>query len=573
MSRTSLILVITTAASLAVGCNRSSKRDIPVSASGGGTSTPSSSPDSAAVPIIGGTLTIAANGRAVVSDPDRDRVIFANLKQRRVVAKRALGAGAFPGRAVIDDGDVFVVLRGEGEVLRASIDGDLRGTFAVCPNPRGIAARSATKEILVACAEGELRVYDRTGGLRGGAVVAPDLRDVVVTANDEIFVTTFRDATVLRLGSELEIEEELRAPGSSDITGSALEPRVMWDLVEAPDGRLVGLHQHAASRELVPGAAGVASPSYYGASGLPVVETVVTSYGDAGAEESAPSPSEVLTVDADVEPESGSVLTVSAGSYSYSVRGPFGQSQNPVEAQPIAGAFFDGDVVIQTREPSELVILRDGMVVDQIKMGGDDVTSLGHAIFHATPEGPAVAVTCASCHPEGREDGHTWNFGGVGLRRTQTLLGGVMDGAPFHWSGDIDDLDHLMDEVFTVRMGNRELASKEVEAFGAWLGELPNLREPKADDAGRAVFEAAGCATCHSGPRFTDETNRDVGTGEAFQTPSLVGVRFRAPYMHDGCAETLEERFDPACGGDAHGDVEDLSEDELGLLVEYLRSL
>lgn len=112
-----------------------------------------------------------------------------------------------------------------------------------------------------------------------------------------------------------------------------------------------------------------------------------------------------------------------------------------------------------------------------------------------------------------------------------------------------------------------------MEAFGAWLGELPNLREPKADDAGRAVFESAGCATCHSGPRFTDETNRDVGTGEAFQTPSLVGVRFRAPYMHDGCAETLEERFDPACGGDAHGDVADLDEAELALLVEYLRSL
>ena len=57
------------------------------------------------------------------------------------------------------------------------------------------------------------------------------------------------------------------------------------------------------------------------------------------------------------------------------------------------------------------------------------------------------------------------------------------------------------------------------------------------------------------------------------QVPSLIGVSTRAPYMHDGCAATLRDRFDPACGGTAHGQAELLNEAELGELIAYLESL
>jgi hypothetical protein len=43
--------------------------------------------------------------------------------------------------------------------------------------------------------------------------------------------------------------------------------------------------------------------------------------------------------------------------------------------------------------------------------------------------------------------------------------------------------------------------------------------------------------------------------------------------MHDGCATTLAERFDPACGGDRHGETADLSESERADLIAYLESL
>ena len=36
------------------------------------------------------------------------------------------------------------------------------------------------------------------------------------------------------------------------------------------------------------------------------------------------------------------------------------------------------------------------------------------------------------------------------------------------------------------------------------------------------------------------------------QVPPLVGVNVRGPWMHDGCAETLEEALD-GCDGAPHG--------------------
>jgi hypothetical protein len=66
-----------------------------------------------------------------------------------------------------------------------------------------------------------------------------------------------------------------------------------------------------------------------------------------------------------------------------------------------------------------------------------------------------------------------------------------------------------------------------------------------------------------------------VGTGRAYQVSSLLGVSWRAPFMHDGCATTLSERFaSPSCsGGDKHGSTSALAASELDDLVAYLESL
>ena len=81
------------------------------------------------------------------------------------------------------------------------------------------------------------------------------------------------------------------------------------------------------------------------------------------------------------------------------------------------------------------------------------------------------------------------------------------------------------------------------------------------------------CATCHAGADFTDNQPHDVGTGAAFITPSLVDVNVRAPLFHDGCAMTLEARFGPCGGGDAHGKTSGLTRAQEADLVAYMQSL
>jgi hypothetical protein len=57
--------------------------------------------------------------------------------------------------------------------------------------------------------------------------------------------------------------------------------------------------------------------------------------------------------------------------------------------------------------------------------------------------------------------------------------------------------------------------------------------------------------------------------------PSLKGVRFRTPLMHDGCAATISGRFtNVLCeGGDNHGTTSQLSAAQVGDLTAYLETL
>jgi cytochrome c peroxidase len=83
-----------------------------------------------------------------------------------------------------------------------------------------------------------------------------------------------------------------------------------------------------------------------------------------------------------------------------------------------------------------------------------------------------------------------------------------------------------------------------------------------------------GCVTCHSGPQFSTHKLVDVGTGGVFKVPSLNGVGYRAPFLHDGCAATLTDRFSATCGGgDNHGTTQQLDAGQIADLVAYLESL
>ena len=117
-----------------------------------------------------------------------------------------------------------------------------------------------------------------------------------------------------------------------------------------------------------------------------------------------------------------------------------------------------------------------------------------------------------------------------------------------------------------------------LRSVGAWLDAQPMPLGPDQDvDAatrGRSLFEdaALGCAGCHGGDALTTNETVDVGTGGAFQVPSLRGVAWRAPYFHDGCAETLDHVLVGAYGAE-HPNAATLDDASRADLATYLRTL
>jgi DNA-binding beta-propeller fold protein YncE len=245
-----------------------------------------------------------------------------------------------------------------------------------------------------------------------------------------------------------------------------------------------------------------------------------------------------------------------------------------------AVAMHDTWFVVQTREPAQLVFYRDplGGTTTTVSLGGPSMLDTGHELFHRDT---GAGIACASCHLEGSEDGRVWKFDPIGDRRTQSLEVGLKDTAPFHWDGDMTTFTTLMNEVFVHRMGGAPQTEERNQALLNWISQLtPPARIRGASDAavlrGKALFDssAVGCASCHAGAHGQSFFVGTTPVGHALQVPKLTGVGFRAPFLHNGCAKTLLNRFDPACGGgDQHGKTSHLNAAAKADLVAYLESL
>jgi hypothetical protein len=243
--------------------------------------------------------------------------------------------------------------------------------------------------------------------------------------------------------------------------------------------------------------------------------------------------------------------------------------------QPIAVAFDSkNNLIVQTREPAQLSILSPGGATT-VSLSTTTRADTGYDVFHTQAGG---MIACASCHPEGRDDGFVWTLDG-NTRRTPSLRGTIAGTAPYHWPGDEPNLTVLANDVYTVRMSGATLNPGQMGALTSWVESVPPPQVPTWVDSGAAqrgktLFNRAdiGCATCHSGAKFTNNQTVDVGTGGKFQVPPLVGVGWRTPLMHDGCAATLADRFG-ACATPQHGSTAGLSQQDVSDLVSYLETL
>ena len=582
-------------------------RDLPLPRPNFGTTF---SQEEAPPPLSGGTLLVLPEGRiAVAADPDRDRVSLVDL-ERGTAREIRLTAGDEPGRLVADAANrVHVALRRGGQLVTLDpVAGTVLGRRPVCPAPRGLAYDAEADVLHVACAGGELVTLPAAPATRDPAVrtvrLEPDLRDVMLSGKN-LLVSRFRSAELLTLdratgtlvarGGDSDYYVSQRVRG-----GIPFVPEVAWRLIPGPEGTALMLHQRAQAFRVLVRRGG------YGGDGLDlcgggVVNSALTLFGPASLKLATPHlPLATLAIDVALSPEQKNFAVATPGN-TYNNGLPtlyFGNLMDFVHSsecdnsalrslttegrQPIAVAFVnETDIVVQMREPAELWVLRNlGQYSQRIVLGGENRRDTGHDVFHSNS---GAGVACASCHAEGTDDGRVWDFS-TGPRRTQALHGGLLATAPFHWSGDLPDLPHLIEEVLVGRMAGPRLDPGQETVLGRWLDRLPPqappiVADPQAAERGRLLFQdtQVGCTSCHNGPAFTNNATVDVGTsgtsGGPFQVPSLLGVGARAPYLHDGCAKTLRERFGPCGGGDRHGHISQLSEAQIGDLIAYLETL
>jgi YVTN family beta-propeller protein len=229
-------------------------------------------------------------------------------------------------------------------------------------------------------------------------------------------------------------------------------------------------------------------------------------------------------------------------------------------------------------------------------------------------------IACASCHPDCASDGRVWR-NPEGMRKTPAMFG-LAHTHPLHWSADRDE---VQDFEYTIRSNlmqgggllrgplKRKIGftpieleeplagrSKDLDALAIYSNSFehttlsPHIPGPgklsEKAQRGKALFFAneVGCATCHSGPYYTDSSLKkpfkvhDVGTGKddpsekmgpKYDTPSLLGIYRTAPYLHHGKAATLMDVLTTCNKGDRHGKTSHLKPTQLEELVAFLQSL
>ncbi len=570
---------------------------------------------------------------AVIADPDRDRLMVVDLGSQDV-KESPLTTGDEPGRLIEDAaGRIHVALRRGGALL--TMDGSKITRRAACAEPRGLAYDATTDLVHMACATGELISFPASGGdAVRNIYLDRDLRDVIVSGTG-LIVTRFRTAELITLDATGAIVSRATPPdverfngigiggggpiqvvdagtgmgsgsGGTNPDGSVnAVAAVAWRTIALSDGRLVMAHQRHSNTMLMVEHGGYGQ----GCNGNGPDEAAISMMAPGQAPVAvAPQIFGALPVDVAVDPTNTRLAFVMAGKNAVDIvptttldsrdngdgcggmgggDGGNGSGQdltnsgevNDQLGAPTSVAFnSSGDLVVFYPEYPAIVIHPATGTAKTIPLPGELGYDAGRSMFHQQTQS---GLACASCHPEARDDGQVWQFENEGARRTQNLAGRIMDRAPYHWAGDMADLPTLMDDVFAVRMAGPTPTHSEHLALGPFLDRVAPPAAPVAPDAaavarGQTLFEATdtNCTMCHRGSLYSTKALVDVGTGGTFKVPSLLGVGNRAPYMHDGCAKTLADRFVAPCGGgDTHGHTSQLTAAQVSDLVAFLNTL
>ena len=270
----------------------------------------------------------------------------------------------------------------------------------------------------------------------------------------------------------------------------------------------------------------------------------------------------------------------------------------------------DGKTLYVTNRMEDSISVIDtatSRVIGRIELGGPKtVTPLrrGEQIFYTAKYSFQGQFSCANCHIDTTFDGLQWDLepDGFGVdivdnRSMEDLMGTE----PFKWNGGNPDMPTecgpRTEKYFYRSQSYNHEELTDLVTFVYSLPyrpnryRLPNDELSPAQERGKAIFERTRykdgrpiaeqnqCSFCHSGPKYTNRQQVDVGTGKptdrspVIDVPQLPNVVNSAPYLHDGSARSLEEIWTVFNPKDTHGVTNDLTKDELNDLIEYLRTL
>ena len=196
--------------------------------------------------------------------------------------------------------------------------------------------------------------------------------------------------------------------------------------------------------------------------------------------------------------------------------------------------------------------------------------------------------SCASCHPDGRNDGLNWdllNDGSGNPKNTKSLL--LSHKTPPSMITGV-----RLKAEDAVRAGIQHILfmdghEKDAVAIDAYLKSLEKVPSPylvrgklsKEAKRGRKIFKKSGCIQCHPAPLYTDLRKYNAGTGSGkennreFDTPTLIEQWRTAPYLYDGRADTMYKVLTDFNRRDKHGATSQLTLYEINNLIEFILSL
>jgi mono/diheme cytochrome c family protein len=148
-------------------------------------------------------------------------------------------------------------------------------------------------------------------------------------------------------------------------------------------------------------------------------------------------------------------------------------------------------------------------LVDEDPM--DPVLRRGRILFTSSntekyPDLTAITLSsCASCHPDGGNDGSAWSTM-EGERRTLSLFGGVRNRGWLHASATHAEIHEFAESISKERLGGN-LSPEDVDALATYVADgIPRLQTPVVDEdlaARGAELFAASCTGCHEGELHT----------------------------------------------------------------------